>query len=276
MMFLLILLKILLLEKQDHMFGEPQMRAIRNSMNYMDRVMRDSGIPDNAGIAIEYKIPSSSRRIDFIITGRDDNQKSYAVLIELKQWEKQKLTEMDGIVKTFVGRGYREVEHPSYQVWSYATFIKDFNESIEEKNISLEPCAYLHNYEKDNVIENDFYKFYTEQAPVFYKTDAQKLQDFIKNFVKYGDDKETLYLIENGKIRPSKALADCLASMLKNNKKEFTLIDDQKLVYEKALELARKSNELNKNVFIVEGGPGTGKSVVAINLLSELQTTGLI
>ncbi len=255
-------------------FGGNQMTAIRNSMNYMDRVVRDSGIPDNAGIAIEYKIPSSSRRIDFIITGKDTNKNPIAVLVELKQWENAELTEMDGVVKTFVGKAVREVEHPSYQVWSYATLIKDFNESIEEKNISLEPCAYLHNYEKDNVIENDFYKFYTEQAPVFYKTDARKLQDFIKNFVKYGDDKETLYLIENGKIRPSKALADCLASMLKNNKKEFTLIDDQKLVYEKALELARKSNELNKNVFIVEGGPGTGKSVVAINLLSELTSKG--
>mgnify|MGYP001162651524 CR=1 FL=1 len=256
------------------MFGPSQMEAIRDSMNYMDKVVNDSNIPDSAGIAIEYKIPSSSRRIDFIITGKDINKNPIAVLIELKRWKKAETTEMDGVVKTFVGGSVREVEHPSYQVWSYASFIKDFNESIEEKNISLEPCAYLHNYEKDNVIENDFYKFYTEQAPVFYKTDAQKLQNFIKHFVKYGDDKETLYLIENGKIKPSKALADCLVSMLKNNKKEFTLIDDQKLVYEKALELARKSTELNKNVFIVEGGPGTGKSVVAINLLSELTSKG--
>ncbi len=256
------------------MFGPSQMEAIRDSMNYMDKVINNSDIPDSAGIAIEYKIPSSSRRIDFIITGKDINKNPTAVLVELKRWKNAEITEMDGVIKTFVGGSVREVEHPSYQVWSYATFIKDFNQSIEEKNISLEPCAYLHNYEKDNVIENDFYKFYTEQAPVFYKTDAQKLQDFIKNFVKYGDDKETLYLIENGKIRPSKALADCLASMLKNNKKEFTLIDDQKLVYEKALELARKTTELNKNIFIVEGGPGTGKSVVAINLLSELTSKG--
>lgn len=240
----------------------------------MERIIRDSEIPDNAGIAIEYKIPSSSRRIDFIITGKDIDKNPIAVLVELKQWEKAEMTEMDGVVKTFVGGSVREVEHPSYQVWSYASFIRDFNVSVEEKNISLEPCAYLHNYEKDSVIENDFYKFYIKQAPVFYKTDAQKLQNFIKKFVKYGDDKETLYLIDNGRIKPSKALADCLASMLKNNKKEFTLIDDQKLVYEKALELARKSTELNKNVFIVEGGPGTGKSVVAINLLSELTSKG--
>ena len=161
-------------------FGRNQMIAIKNSMNYMDRVIRDSDIPDNAGIAIEYKIPASSRRIDFIITGKDTNKNPVAVLVELKQWENAEITEMDGVVKTFVGGSVREVEHPSYQVWSYASFIKDFNASVEEKNISLEPCAYLHNYEKDNVIENDFYKFYTEQAPVFYKTDTQKLQNFIK------------------------------------------------------------------------------------------------
>src|SRR3989344_1114639 len=250
------------------------MSGIRDSMKYMESVVRDPEIPDHAGIAIEYKIPSSSRRIDFIITGKDENKNPIVVLVELKRWDSAEITEMDGVVRTFVGRAMREVEHPSYQVWSYATFIKDFNESIEKNNISLEPCAYLHNYERDDVIENERYKFYTEQAPVFYKTDARKLQDFIKNFVKYGDDKETLYLIENGKIKPSKGLADCLASMLKNNKKEFTLIDDQKLVYEKALELARKSTEINKNVFIVEGGPGTGKSVVAINLLSELTSKG--
>ncbi|MDO8508380.1 MAG: DUF2075 domain-containing protein [Nanoarchaeota archaeon] len=256
------------------MFGPSQMEAIRDSMNYMDKVINDSNIPDNAGIAIEYKIPSSSRRIDFIITGKDINKNPIAVLVELKRWKKAEKTEMDGVVKTFVGGSVREVEHPSYQVWSYASFIKDFNTSIEEKNISLEPCAYLHNYEKDDVIENDFYKFYTEQATVFYKTDAKKLQDFIKKFVKYGDNKETLFFIENGKIKPSKGLADCLASMLKHHKKEFTLIDDQKLVYEKALYLSRRSTEINKNVFIVEGGPGTGKSVVAINLLAELTSKG--
>jgi len=255
-------------------FGESQINAIRTSTRYMSDVMRTDEIPNDVGIAIEYKIPASNMRIDFIVTGKDEKENPIAVLVELKQWDKAEKTEMDGVVRTFVGKNFREVEHPSYQVWSYATFLKDFNESIDEYKISLETCAYLHNYERDDVIGNSFYEFYTQQAPVFYKHDAQKLQNFIKKFVKYGDNKNTLYLIENGRIRPSKALADCLASMLKNNKKEFTLVDEQKVVYEKALELARKSNESNKNVFIVEGGPGTGKSVVAINLLSELTNKG--
>lgn len=156
-----------LVRETGPMFPESQMRAIRNSMKYMSDVMRASEIPNNAGVAIEYKIPASSRRIDFIITGKNINQNPVAILVELKQWDKAEITEMDGVVRTYVGHAKREVEHPSYQVWSYATFIKDFNENIEEKNIVLEPCAYLHNYKKDNVIENDFYKFYTEQAPFF-------------------------------------------------------------------------------------------------------------
>lgn len=247
-----------------------QISAFRNSLPYMRRVMEVPEIPGDVGIAIEYKIPSTSKRIDFIITGKNEDKKSVLVLVELKQWDKAEITEMDGIVKTALSGKMREVEHPSYQVWSYATLLEDYNSNIQDNHIGIEPCAYLHNYQEDNVIKNDFYKEYTEKAPVFFKADCEKLQNFIKKFVKYGDNKESLYSIENGRIRPSKALADSLASMLKKNKKEFTLIDDQKIVYEKALHLAKLSNSKNKNVLIVRGGPGTGKSVVAINLLSEL------
>lgn len=48
------------------------------------------------------------------------------------------------------------------------------------------------------------------------------------------------------------------------------MIDDQKVVYETALMLAKQSTELNKNTLVVNGGPGTGKSVLAINLLVAL------
>jgi len=78
-----------------------------------------------------------------------------------------------------------------------------------------------------------------------------------------------LYRIENGKIKPSKMLADSITKMIKGNQ-EFVMIDDQKVVYENAIALAKHASEKNKQVLIVKGGPGTGKSVVAINLLVEL------
>lgn len=254
-----------------HTTGKSEVNSWRKSMPYMSNVINDPSIPDNAGIAIEYKIPNTSKRIDFIITGANSENRKVAVIIELKQWsEGISLTEKDGVINT---NFYGEVPHPSYQVWSYATLLEDFNSSVQQDNISLIPCAYLHNYGADDVVTNSFYKEYTDKAPIFLKADALRLQDFIKKFVKYGDKTNILYEIENGKIRPSKALADSLASMLEGNK-EFILIDDQKLVYETALNLAKESSEQNKNVLIIEGGPGTGKSVVAINLLTELTKRG--
>jgi uncharacterized protein len=110
---------------------------------------------------------------------------------------------------------------------------------------------------------------------VFLKNDALKLREFIKKHVKYGDRTNILYRIENGKIRPSKLLADSIGKMIKGNQ-EFVMIDDQKVVYECALALAKKASEKIKQVLIVQGGPGTGKSVVAINLLVSLTKLGLV
>ncbi len=257
--------------EMGHTTGKSEINSWRKSMPYMSNVINDSNIPDDAGIAIEYKIPQTSKRIDFIITGGNGENKKVAVIVELKQWsDGVSLTEKDGVLNT---NFYGEVPHPSYQVWSYATLLEDFNSNVQTENISLKPCAYLHNYGNDGVITNKFYKEYIDKAPVFLKDGALELQEFIKKFVKYGDKTNILYEIENGKIRPSKVLADSLSSMLEGNK-EFILIDDQKIVYETALKLAKDSSELNKNVLIVEGGPGTGKSVVAINLLTELTKRG--
>lgn len=258
-----------------HSTGKQEVMSWRNSMPYISNVINDSEIPNDAGVAIEYKIPQTSKRIDFIITGLNSDSKKTAVIIELKQWEKAEITDMDGVVKTFTGGGVREVGHPSYQVWSYATLLEDFNSNVQTSNISLIPCAYLHNYIEDGVINNEFYSEYTDKAPVFLRSDALKLREFIKRFVKYGDKSNILYEIENGKIRPSKALADSLLSMLSGNP-EFTLIDDQKIVFEIALKLSKEVTDTNKKVLIVEGGPGTGKSVVAINLLTEFINRGKV
>lgn len=254
--------------------AENELTSFRNSLGYMDRVLNDPEIPNDSGISIEYHLPQTSKRVDFIISGSDGNSDN-VIIVELKQWENAELTNKDGIVTTRFQYGISETSHPSYQAWSYAALLKSFNATVDEENIAIHPCAYLHNYTPDGVKQNEFYSYYLEKAPAFLKPDAIKLRNFIKKFIKKGDSSNILYRIEHGKIRPTKALADSLQSMLKGNQ-EFIMIDDQKVVYENALDLAIHSNEKNKNVLIVEGGPGTGKSVVAINLLVELNRRGIM
>jgi len=255
--------------------GISEIKSWAHSLSFMERIMRDDQIPSDCGIAIEYQIPQTGKRIDFIISGQDPDNNDSVMLIELKQWSEANLTNKDSIVETFVGGRIGEHTHPSYQAWSYATLLQGFNEVVYTENISLHPCAYLHNYAEDNVIKNEFYAEYIKKAPVFLKSDAHKLSEFIKKHIRYGDKTNILYRIENGRIRPSKLLADSVSKMLKGNQ-EFVMIDDQKVVYENAVALACKASVEKKQVLIVQGGPGTGKSVVAINLLVALTQKGLL
>ena len=263
-------------DKYKQFFGrtsESQLNSWKNSMQYMRGVLDDNEIPDNAGVAIEFNIPTTSKRIDFILSGRDNNRKDSVIIIELKQWETCNAVEgKDGIVSTFTGGGVREVAHPSYQALSYANLIKDFNETVQLDEIGLYPCAFLHNYDlrDDDPICSSQYQEYIKEAPMFGTNDFEKLRRFIKRYIVEGDDRELLYKIENGRIRPSKRLQDSLAKMLQGNK-EFNMIDEQKVIYEDAIRMAIDTVSSNdKNVLVVQGGPGTGKSVLAINLLVEL------
>jgi len=264
-----------LFKKLNKRTSQNETKSWKNSMMYMNAVLSDNEIPDDSNVAIEYNIPQSGKRIDFILTGQSENKTDYAIIIELKQWSEAELTAQDAIVNTYVGGRKGPQNHPSYQAWSYAALLQGFSETVYNENIQLKPCAYLHNYVDDGIITNEFYADYIEKAPLFLKADAVKLRKFIKQFVKYGDKTNIMYRIDCGKIKPSKSLADSLASMLKGNE-EFIMIDEQKIVFETALTLAKHSSESNKNILIVEGGPGTGKSVVAINLLVQLTKAGLL
>lgn len=246
-----------------------EIRSWKNSMQYMHTVLVHSGVPVDAGVAIEYSIPQTSKRVDFILTGQDDIDRPTAVIVELKQWEEVWPTGMDGIVTTILQGTKVNTSHPSFQAWSYAALLEDFNETVQTDHIRLNPCAYLHNCSSVHVINDPFYREYTNRAPAFLRADSAKLKSFIEKYVRKGDRGKLIYRIDGGRIRPSKSLADALEKMLNGNP-EFLLIDDQKLVYETALALADKAERGIKQVLIVEGGPGTGKSVVAINLLVEL------
>ena len=256
-------------EKLGRRVGDAEKRSWRESLFRMHNVIQDEDIPKNVGICVELQIPQTSKRIDFIITGKDDEHRDNAIIIELKQWENAEKTNLDGIVQTFIGGGVREVSHPSYQAWSYAALLNDFNEAVYDGNITLSSCAFLHNYTPNGVLDDPFYKEHTDQAPVFMKTDVLKLREYIKSIVKYGDDSEIIYRIEHGKIRPSRMLADALVSMLDGNR-EFIMIDEQKLAYEQVYSAIEGSMDGKKRVIIIEGGPGTGKSVIAVNLLVNL------
>lgn len=264
-------------ERMHRHTAKNEFRAWENSMEYMYKVLNDQDIPSDAGIAIEYNIPQTSKRVDFLISGYGKKEDANVVLIELKQWDElEAVPGRDGLVQTYTGNAMRQVVHPSYQAWSYAMLISDYNASVQEGMVSIFPCAYLHNYRrhKQDPIDAKQYETYLEDAPAFTRGEVTKLRDFIKKSIRIGDNKELIYKIDSGHIKPSKSLQDSIAKMLEGNR-EFIMLDEQKVVYEEILNEARCSaKDGKKRVLIVKGGPGTGKSVVAVNLLAKLTKEG--
>lgn len=265
--------------------GDSEFRSWQNSMHFMSDVLDDSRVP-NANIAIEYQIPRLEKRIDFIISGRDSTDAENLVVVELKQWEKARKIDdvsehcvsVDFQVQTFLGGGERQVPHPSYQALSYTQYLADASAVIQNEGIKLIPCAYLHNYEDNYVgeLSDPIYEPVIKRAPFYVKSQTKEFREFIlKHITKKTADNQLLWRIDHGEIRPSKALQDAISSVLAGNQ-EFILLDEQIVCFDYCVRTMKQCLEDGKKrTLIIEGGPGTGKSVLAINLLQKFISQGL-
>jgi hypothetical protein len=207
-----------------------EVRSWKESLQAMSKVLNDEAIPDDAGVAVESGIPQTSKRVDMLLSGRDEAGRAKLIIIELKQWERATRTSMDAVVRTRFAHGESDCSHPSYQSWSYAELLRNFNETVDNDKVPLQPCAYLHNCRSGGDLLDPFYARYVELAPVFLAGDAErtKLRAFIAKHVRQGDRGELIYRIDQGRIRPSRRLIDALKGMMAG-KPEFVLIDDQRI-----------------------------------------------
>ncbi len=250
--------------------SDAERNSWRNSLgNAMSHVVRDSRIPDNSGIAIEYRLNGRRFRIDFMLSGFDASGRESLVIIELKQWSEIEFSHLKDHVKTFVGRGIRDEHHPSYQAWSYSSHLQSYNEYVYSEHVQVSSCAYLHNCEDPTVIKDESFSEWTNSTPVFIRGELEPLVNHIAQQLADSDGTALLERVDKSPIRPSKPLADAVGNML-NGQTEFVLVDDQKTVLENIIAAATKSQVSTKQVLIIHGGPGTGKSVIALNALSRL------
>ena len=261
--------------KEKHLSGGSysEQNAWNYSLRFVKDILNTKDIPGECQVAIEYNIPQTSKRVDFMILGQGSDQTDHVVIIELKQWSK--VEKVNDVFRHSVKsdlRGHEPVAHPSYQAYTYKSLILNYGGDDGLKKESLNPCAYLHNMSEEyrSVLEDEIYSEWTEEAPVFLKSDVLKLRKFVSQYItaKAHDD-QLLYKIDYGRIRPTKSLQDSLDSMLCGNK-EFVMIDEQAVAYDFIMNAIRKAqSDMKKHVIIIQGGPGTGKSVLAVNVLAD-------
>lgn len=252
--------------------GEAERLSWGNSLQFMKEVVASEKFDDDIIVYLEYQVFLTSKRVDFMIAGTNDLGKNNLVIVELKQWEKCERTTKNAIVKAYTGGNFKEVPHPSYQAKCYVDMLTSYASNIDSNNIGIYSCSYLHNYNskyKEELI-CEMYKNITEFSPLFIKGEKDKLTDYLAEYVQHKQSIDILSVIEDSELIPSLQLQESINSMMNNNE-VFNLIDEQKIVAEQVLKSVTSSlDSEGKTVIICEGGPGTGKSVVAIYILCKL------
>lgn len=252
-----------------------EVQSWKNSLRATAQVFEEAGLKDH-GVLLEYELPLTSMRLDCMVTGRDGQGAENAVIIELKQWDGAKEAVGDKMVTTWVGGGQREVLHPSAQVGQYRAFLEDSHTAFHDDDgiarVELSACSYLHNYhpEDGDILLSEIFAPLVKRAPLFSADDVGGLKDFLTTHLEAGEGMDVLHRVEEGAYRPSKKLMEHVATVIKGQS-QYVLLDEQLVVFEKVLQCAREGfHDRRKAVIIVKGGPGTGKSVIAINLMAEL------
>jgi DUF2075 family protein len=228
------------------------------------------------GIILEYQLPLSAKRLDVMLTGYDCQGHSQAVVIELKQWDAATESSIDGCVTTYLGSRERDVLHPSVQVGQYEQYLSDCHTVFSSNEVGLSSCAFLHNLEREKagILLRPTFEPYLSRCPLFAGDDTKTLSDYIKRQVATGCNGEVLKKVLDSKYRASKKLLDHVAEVVLEHP-SFVLLDEQLVAYNAVLTAAREGyHDKRKTAIVVKGGPGTGKSVIALQLMGALSKLG--
>lgn len=254
-----------------------EVKSWRNSLREMAYTLRDTQLGD-AGMIVEFRLPQTSRRLDVMLMGEDSRGAHNAVIIELKQWDTARATDIDDTVAV----GPVLHLHPSRQAGNYAQYLKDCHTAFyaapdNPSPIDLYACSFLHNARRD-ICGELFGAQYSEtlsEYPLFTGDKRAEFDKFLLEYLSGGHGDRLLGKVLQSKYRPSKKLLENTARIIQGSP-VFTLLDEQQVVFNVVVSKVREmKNTSDKSVVVVTGGPGTGKSVIAVQLLAALASENI-
>ena len=252
-------------------------RSWQNSLPLLNYAFRNADLKDNQ-ILLEYELPYSSQRIDVLLFGKSNAGQGNIVILELKQWSNDSVKDSDSEGNVFVKyASWREQPHPSLQVEGYYFHFKDFKKIFEERHAPiLSGSTYAHNYSIQDkaVLFSEKFSESIKRFPLFGKEDSMVLARYLKDKLQGGGGKRLFERFTGSPIGPSKRLLEHTSEMI-NKQQIFNLIDEQIAAYNTIMHKAKQlAKAKQKSIVIVKGGPGTGKSVIALEVMGELLRQG--
>lgn len=260
--------------------GDSEIRSWQSNAPSVRNLLELSQVPNDIIVSFEYKVPNGGR-IDCMLYGKGNNGLKNVIHIELKQWGNNSVSELydTGVfrVDAFTGGSYRAVCHPSQQVLNYQTHLLNFVEELNADDTNLEGLAYCYNYDSNatpNALYANHYRAILDQHRLYSGNEIEQLATRIHWLLCNGSGLEIFNRVTTSRIRQSKTLLDAAANMFKGIT-EFSLLDDQITASETIFaEVKKAEKKKGKTVIIVKGGPGTGKTVIALHVLAQMAQEG--
>lgn len=254
--------------------GVSEITSWQKSLPAFLRDLRDAGL-GHVEVLLEHRLPYTPKRVDVLLCGAQPRTGRYTyVLVELKQWTKAELRD-DGLV--MVPQYSQPVLHPVDQVRGYCQYLVDFTPFLADDLAGVYGIAYLHNattegWKLKRYDVDEYGRLYTRDERGALVDELRRLLDSDASTAptarRAADD------LLKAHYTPSKQLLAVAAKEVKE-REQFVLLDQQQVAYkivEQAVDLANREN--TKTVVIVLGGPGSGKSVLALSLLGDLSRKG--
>ncbi|AWL35206.1 DUF2075 domain-containing protein [Streptomyces sp. SM17] len=261
------------LHKHRHRPQPSEVRSWERSIPALTHALVEAGLGE-VEMMLEYALPLTSKRADVILAGvhPSTGEPSY-VVVELKQWS-EAYPEEDDPLLCRIDAYPQPVLNPIEQVRGYCDYLISFNGALERIPDSVAGVAYLHNATDFGVtglraVTED------DQGRMFTGDQRGAFLGYLRSRLAAKPGAETADALLQGKVRPSRQLMAVAAEEVRN-REQFVLLDEQRLAYETVMTAVRQARRSNrKQVVVVAGGPGSGKSVIALSLLGDLYRRGV-
>ncbi|WP_186762876.1 DUF2075 domain-containing protein [Lentzea tibetensis] len=248
-----------------------EFRSWRHSLRALLEALHEAGLGDTE-VLLEHSLPRSSLRVDAIACGYNpETRRPSYVFIELKQWTELHSVEA-GLVRLNSGDELRA--HPADQVRDYCRYVRHSIQLVAEDEKLVSGLAYLHNADRRNARllldhpADHWGRIYTgEDLPAF----LQQLNLLLDRNRTHDENAAAADRFLKYPARPSAQFIEIAHDALRK-RELLPLVDQQRVAYKRIEQALKAANEgTRKTVVIVVGGPGSGKSAIAVSLLSELE-----
>lgn len=253
--------------------GESERRSWRASLSALADDLRVAEL-GAVEVLLEHRMPMTSKRADVVLAGVHPRtgEPSY-VVVELKQWSRAQRWEGSETLLDVDGARYRPVLHPSLQVDGYVDYLRDFTAVLSSAPDSIVGAAYLHNASEEAITDlrspgvGASSRLFTGQR-------RGDFHDFLRSRLAPVSGVRAADRLLSSHVAPSRQLLSVAAEEIRE-REQFALLDEQRVAYELVMNTVRSASRADtKTVVVVSGGPGSGKSVIALSLLGELAREG--